>query len=382
MIFIPVGNPAGGGDPVGRKGTNLYSNSVVALNAGTGKLVWHYQMVHHDVWDYDVPASPTLIDVTENGRKIPALAQITKQGLLFILNRQTGQPLFGVEEREVAKSKTAGDELWPTQPFPLKPAPLARNSMSAADISRISPESEKFCSALVASHDTGGPFPARGSAGAITFPSAIGGGNWGGVSFDPMLGLVFVNTSNLGSLSNGPRTGAGASSGTTAAMGAPAASGGRGFIAGNNGGGGGGNRFVDQDRYPCNRPPWGQLAAVNVNTGDIAWQVTLGGYKQLEEKGIMDAGAVNGGASIVTASGVLFIGATNDHRFRAFDARTGKQLWMIDLDGNALAEPATYLSRGGKQLLVISTGGPSYMSGVGPQYPSAPGKIVAFTLPQ
>ena len=193
MVFVPVGNPTGGGDPAGRKGNNLYSNSVVALNAETGKLIWYYQMVHHDTWDYDVPASPTLMNVVQSGKTIPAVAEITKNGLLFILDRLTGKPIFGVEERPVPASKTPGEELSPTQPFPVKPVALARNSMSAADVSHISPASESFCAGLVASHDVGGPFIPRGGAhGTITFPSSVGGGNWGGVSYDPSLRLIFV----------------------------------------------------------------------------------------------------------------------------------------------------------------------------------------------
>jgi quinoprotein glucose dehydrogenase len=363
MVFVPVGNPTGGGDPAGRKGNNLYSDSVVALNAETGKLIWFYQMTHHDVWDYDVTASPTLIDVVRSGKRIPALAQITKQGLLFILDRLTGQPIFGVEERAVPAGTTPGDVLSLTEPFPLKPPPLARNSMSAADVSRISPESESYCAGQVASRETGGPFLPRNPAkGAIVFPSSIGGGNWGGVSYDASLGLVFVNTSNLGSRGNPP---------ASATPRGPALHGGE-----------GGARFVDQDRYPCNRPPWGQLTAVNVNTGDIAWQVTLGSYKALEAKGIQDAGAPNLGASLTTASGLLFIGATNDQRFRAFNARDGKLLWQVDLDGDALAEPMTYLNREGRQLLTVTTGGAGYLGGVGPVEKEVTGKITAFELPQ
>jgi quinoprotein glucose dehydrogenase len=375
MVFVPVGNPTGGGDPAGRKGNNLYSDSVVALNAETGKLIWYYQMVHHDVWDYDVTASPTLVDVVRDGKKIPAVAQITKAGLLFILDRLTGKPIFGVEERAVPPSKTPGEELSPTQPFPLKPAPLARNSMSAAEVSRITPESERFCSAQVADHETGGPFLPRGGAkGTIVFPSSIGGGNWGGVSYDAQLGFVFVNTSDLGSAANGPRP-------ASRAAGAPQAGAALGAPAPLSHGGTGGGRFVDQDRYPCNQPPWGRLTAVNVNTGDIAWQVTLGSYKALEEKGIKDTGATNLGASLVTAGGVIFIGATNDRRFRAFDAHNGKLLWQVDVDGNALAEPMTYLNTAGKELLVVTTGGAAYMGGVGPVQEPVSGKIIAFGLP-
>ena len=391
MVFVPVGNPTGGGDAAGRKGNNLYSDSVVALNAETGKMIWYYQTTHHDEWDYDVPAPPTLVDVVKDGKKTPAVAQITKQGLLFILDRMTGKPIFGVEERPVPAGNTPGDELSPTQPFPIKPPPLARNSMSAADVSRITPEAEAYCTAQVASHSTGGPFlPRNAATGTIVFPSSIGGGNWGGVSYDPSLALVFVNTSNLGARSNAatPRAAAPAAGAapagstpgplTNAPPAQPPAAGAAPPAARE----GGGNRFVDQDRYPCNKPPWGVLTAVNVNTGDIAWQSTLGSYKTLEDKGIKDTGTPNLGASLVTAGGVVFIGATNDARFRAFDAHSGKLLWQVDLDGDALAQPITYLRRNGKQVLVISTGGSAYMGGVGPVQQPMAGKIIAYGLPQ
>ena len=346
LVFVPTGNPAGGGDPAGRKGTNLYANCLLALDAATGKLKWYYQMVHHDVWDYDVPAQPTLLDVVQNGRKIPAIAQITKHGLLFILNRVTGQPIFGVEERPVPKGEL--EELWPTQPFPLKPPALARNTLSASEVSRITPESERYCADLFATRTFEGPFSPRGTHPSIQFPSTIGGGNWGGISFDALHALIFVNTSSLGGLAGG---------------GAPS------------------NRFVDQDHYPCNHPPWGELTAVNANTGDIVWRVPLGSYKQLEDKGIYNAGAANLGGTISTAGGLVFIGATNDFRFRAFDAQSGKQLWMIDLDGHALATPITYEGRDKRQYLAIATGGPSYLTGVGPQATNLPGKITVFALP-
>jgi quinoprotein glucose dehydrogenase len=369
MVFVPVGNPTGGGDPASRKGDNLYSDSVVALNASTGKMIWYYQMVHHDMWDYDVTAAPTLIDVTKGGKKIPAVAQITKQGLLFILDRMTGKPVFGVEERPVPPSTTAGEIMSPTQPFPVKPVPLARNSITPDEVSNINPQAAKYCADQVASRAGGVPFaPRNAENGTIIFPSSIGGGNWGGVSYDPALSLVFVNTQDLGSRSNPAAPGGG--NGRPAGPRTAAAHGGE-----------GGARFTDEERYPCNRPPWGRLTAVNANTGDIAWQVPLGGYKELEAKGVMGAGAANLGASMVTAGDVLFIGATNDERFRAFDARSGKQLWQVDLDGNALAEPMTFMNREGKQLLVIATGGAAYMGGVGPVQQSSSGKIIAFGLP-
>ena len=388
MVFVAVGNVSGGGTGASRKGNNLFGNSVVALNANTGKLLWYYQMVHHDEWDYDVTAAPSLIDVVQKGKKIPAVAQVTKNGLLFILDRLTGKPVFGAEERPVPTGNSTDDVLSPTQPFPLKPAPLARQSMSPEDVSRISPQAESYCSNLVATHDHGGAFLPRGAddKGRINFPSSIGGGNWGGVSFDAKLGLIFVNTQDLGSFSDGARPGAAPPPAEEAvdargAAGAAAPAGGRG--AGGRAAGGraaGGNRFVDEDHYPCNATPWGHLIAVNANTGDIAWQVPLGSYKPLEAKGVMDAGAANVGGSLVTASGVLFIGATNDQRFRAFDAKSGKKLWQTDVDGVAQANPMTYLSRDGKQMLAVANGGEGLTGGVGPVAPPINGKIVAFTL--
>jgi glucose dehydrogenase len=367
MVFVPIGNPAGGGDPAGRKGTDLYSDSVVALDAATGKMRWYYQVVHHDMWDLDVPAPPALIDVVRDGKKIPAVAQITKQGFLFILDRETGQPIFGAEERPVAKSTVPGEESWPTQPFPLKPVPLARYAMEPADVSRITPESAQFCTELVRTHRVGGPFLPRGGA-AINFPSSIGGGNWGGVSFDPQLSYIFVNIMNLGSISNARAvrrpTEVRGSDNEPASFGET-----------------GGNRFVDQDHYPCNQPPWGELFAINANTGDIAWRTTLGSYKELEAKGIHNTGAANLGGSIATAGGLVFIGATNDYRFRAFDSRTGKQVWMAEMDGDALAIPITFEGKDHKQYVVVASGGSGYLGGVGPQRSDVTGKLTAFTLP-
>ena len=394
IVFIPVGNPTGGGDPAGRTGNDLYSDSIVALNADSGKLLWYFQTTHHDVWDYDVTAPPTLIDVVQNGKTIPAVAQMTKQGLLFILDRVTGKPVFGVEERPVPASVT-DDKLSPTQPFPIKPTPLAKNSMSVADVSRITPEAEKYCTEEVESHDVGGPFLPRGGArGTIVFPSSIGGGNWGGISYDKSLGLVFTNTSNLGARSNAPANGGGRPAATSSATPAPISPASPQSPAspatipnGPNAANApvprnthGGPRFTDESRYPCNAPPWGVLSAVNVNTGDIAWQVPLGSYKELEDKGIKNTGTPNLGPSLVTASGLVLIGATNDSRFRAFDAHTGKLLWQTDLEGDVEAQPITYQNSQGKQLLAITIGGSGLLGGVGPVPADVSGKITAFGL--
>ena len=347
LIFVPTGQPTGGGPLPNRVGINLYANCVLALDAATGKLKWYFQTVHHDQWDYDVSAPPALIDVVRNGQKIPAVAQLSKQGLLFILDRMTGKPIFGVEERPVPLGQP-GDGTWPTQPFPLKPVPLSRNTMTLAEVSKISPEAEKYCTEALAGRELV-PFART----APSFPSSIGGGNWGGVAFDPKSALIFVNTSEMGRAPSGNSPDRPAS-----------------------------NRFVDPNYFPCNTPPWGLLTAVNANTGEIAWKVPLGSYAELEAKGIKNTGAPNLGGPIVTASGVIFIGATNDKRFRAFDSRTGKELWMEEMKAHATATPITYEGRDHKQYVVVATGGTGLLSGVGPRDSTKfNGIITAFSLP-
>ncbi len=292
---------------------NLYANSVVALDAMTGKLLWHYQVVHHDIWDYDLAAPPALIDVKREGKTIPAVAQITKMGLLFILDRLTGKPVFGVEERAVPKSDVPGEETWPTQPFPLKPPPLARMSMTVNEVTTRTPEAHKFCAEWFARLSHQVPYTPFGMfADDSIIPGTMGGGNWGGVSVDPALGYIFVNTSSLGGTGQMAKSPAGAP-----------------MPYRNEGGY---TRFLDQDQFPCQQPPWGELTAVNANTGDIAWRVPLGSYDAVEAMGLKNAGASNMGGSIATAGGLVFIAATTDSKFRAFDSKTGKELWMARLD--------------------------------------------------
>src|SRR4051794_24841402 len=296
LVFLPVGNPADSFYGADRPGINLYSNSLVALDAATGKLRWFYQMVHHDIFDYDIAAPPTLLTVVRNGLTVPAVAETTKMGLLFVLDRMTGTPIFGAEERPVPASDVPGEKSWPTQPFPLKPPPLARNSISESELAALSPASKKFCADLLNKYPNKGPYTPFLAGGSSVFPSTMGGGNWGGVAFDPNLHLIFVNTSSLGSIGRMQR----------AAPGKPTD--GIGGMPYRNEGGYA--RFVDQDHYPCNQPPWGELSAVNADTGDIAWRVPLGSYDELERRGIKQAGAPGIGGPIATAGQLVFIGAT------------------------------------------------------------------------
>lgn len=361
IVFLPTGNPADSFYGADRKGTNLYANSVVALDALTGKLRWYYQLVHHDLFDYDVAAPPALVDVKRNGRTIPAVAQITKMGLLFILDRMTGKPVFGVEERAVPKSDVPGEESWPTQPFPLKPPPLARMNLTPEDITTRTPEAHKFCSEWFGRLRHQGPYTPFGMTPSLLMPGTMGGGNWGGVSFDPQLGYIFVNTSSLG----------GAGHMVAAAPGAP-------MPYRNDGGY---TRFLDQDQFPCQQPPWGELIAVNANGGDIAWRVPLGSYDQVEAMGLKNAGAANMGGSIATAGGLVFIAATTDSKFRAFDSRTGKELWMTRLEATGDAVPMTYRARNGKQYVLIAAAGTNRLRMIANTADETADALMAFALP-
>lgn len=355
LVFLPVGSASYDFYGADRKGMDLFSNSLVALDAATGKLVWHYQMVHHDIWDYDMPAQPVLISLRRHGKEIPAVAQVTKMGFVFILDRLTGKPLFPVEERHVPKSDVPGEMTWPTQPFPLKPPPLVRQSVNEADISALAPESNRYCTELFHSLHNHGMYTPYGLEQTLVMPGTLGGGNWSGGSFDKDLGYLFVNANELGAVGamqpqadDAPeRYRRGAKGGEYA-------------------------RFWDENEWPCQKPPWGTLSAVDVNKGEIVWQVALGRVDQLKTT----TGTPNLGGSIVTAGGVVFVGATTDSRFRAFDARTGEQLWVTDLEASAHATPITYMGRKtGKQFVVIAAGGGGYFRG------KVSDTLAAFSLP-
>ncbi len=373
-----------GGD---RKGNNLFANSVVALDAGSGKLKWYFQAVHHDIWDYDLPPAPGLLDVTVAGRKIPVLAQVSKSGYMYILDRTTGRPVFGVEERAVPASKTPGEQSSPTQPIPVKPPEIARHSFKPEDLVTAADTNEehaKFCRELVERSGgvvNEGPFtpyvyrePGGRSPSTVLYPGSIGGANWGGTASDPKLGYYFVNTQDEASIGWVEKKAEGARVpydrqsvlGPTSrfqwAEGDPR--------SGNVAHGG-------ERAWPCQKPPWGRLIAVNANTGDFAWQVPLGITDDLAE-GKMNTGRNNMGGPIATAGGLVFIGATNDKRFRAFDSKTGKELWTARLDMSAHAVPITYLGRNGKQYVAIVAAGFSALDDPGPPGSDA---LVVFALP-
>lgn len=367
LIFVPLGSPTSDYYGADRKGMNLYGNSIVALEAATGKVRWHHQLVHHDLWDFDLPAAPTLIDVTRNGKTVPAVAVMTKMSLLFVFDRVTGQPLYGLEERPVPKSTVPGEQSWPTQPFPLKPPPLGRIDFDPAkDFYTLTPEHAAYCKALWDDNKmyTDGPFtPPALDRTMVTFPSTLGGGNWNGLAYDAHRGLVFTNVMNIGQVAR-------------MQFGKDRRSGLDGYMRTSPWGGPVGRFWNPENKIPCSAPPFGELVAVNVHTGEIAWKVPFGRVDELHDKGFTTTGTLNIGGAIATASGLLFIGATNDARFRAFDADTGRQLWETRLEASAHSIPSTYLGADGRQYVVVPAGGGSFLGS-----PNGT-KIVAFALPE
>jgi quinoprotein glucose dehydrogenase len=386
IIYMPFGGPSAnyyGGD---RKGANLYGNSVVAVDAATGKMKWYFQTIHHDVWDYDMPPAPGLIDIVQNGKTIPALAQVGKMGYMFILDRVTGKPVFGVEERPVPKSEVPGEETSPTQPIPLKPPELSKHNFKIEDIvtaEDTTPEHAKACQEVV--EKSGGvynlgpyttyPYRAPGAPpkSAVLYPGNIGSVNWGGTATDPQLGYVIVNTQEPGSIGWIEKQPEGSA--------VP-------YDKNSIYGGGPPPRFeavvrdarglVDRDKtWPCQKPPWGHLIAVNASTGEFAWRVRLGVTDELPE-GKKNTGRYSLGGPIATAAGLAFIGATNDHRFRAFDSKTGKELWVTRLDYSAVSVPMTYLGKNGKQYVAIAEGGGQAIGG-GDDHNNE--SLIVFALP-
>ena len=349
LLYLPLASPIPGNYGGDRKGANLFGNSVVAVDVETGAYKWHFQTIHHDLWDADPPAPPSLFDIVRNGRTTPALALTTKSGYMYVLNRETGQPIFGVEERAVPASDVPGESTFPTQPFPVKPAPIARVSYTPADLvadADTTPEHARACAELVERVGgvvNAGPFTpwrfrgdGRMSPSTLVFPGGLGGANWGGTAFDPQTGYVFVTTQDVGALGSIERT----------KEGAPApyekTSPGRATF----------DVRIGEANWPCQKPPWGRMTAIDMATGDIAWQIPLGITEQLPE-GKQRTGRPALAGPIVTAGGVLFVAATDDDRFRGLDAKTGRELWVTKLERRGNANPITYQGSNGKQYVAI-----------------------------
>lgn len=444
IVYVPTESATPdfwGGD---RHGANLFANSLIALDAATGTRLWHYQVVHHDLLDKDLPTPPVLLTVTQNGRRIDAVAQGTKHGLLFVFDRVTGRPLWPIEERPVPQTTLPGEQTWPTQPFPTKPAPLMRQMYTAADASTVSPTALAATSQKLAVVGSHGAFPPPSLKETIIFPGFDGGMEWGGAAADPD-GTYYVNVNEIPWLYQMVPT--------RRADGTPLPSGERTYLiecaschgldrrgdpangfppvidlasrrtpaqvmdllekggarmpafaempererralvdylfglaptgAAPAGGGSGsdpapyaftGFRRWQVEGYPAISPPWGTLNAVNLNTGEIKWKVPLGEYPELTARGVPPTGTENYGGPVVTATGLIFIGATADETIRAFDKETGRMLWQARLPFGGNATPSIYMV-GGREYVVISAGGAKSRRPAG-------GSIVAFALPK
>ncbi len=378
ILYIPVDGPASnyyGGD---RPGANLYGNSIVAVNAETGKYLWHFQTVHHDLWDYDNPPAPVLMDVTikegpMKGKRVPVIAQIGKTGWMYILDRVTGKPVFGVEERKVATGDVPGEWYSPTQPFPVKPPHLGRIDFKPEDLVTAEDTTPEHAAACKALYDRSGGFYNAGAftpflyheegkppRSTIIFPGATGGTDWGGTATDPKEGYVFAYVQNMGQIGWTEKKVEGRQysfdeNGSKLEYSRASVDGGGPFFTFS-------AQVKDADgkvigTWPCQKPPWGELYAVDVKTGDFAWHVPLGITPQLP------AGKQNTGRSgssfagpTATAGGLVFIGSVPDNRFRAIDSKNGKELWSFDLGSQGNANPMVYQGKNGKEYVAIVAG--------------------------
>ncbi len=372
-----------------RPGDNLFANSIVALNIATGERKWHFQTVHHDLWDYDLASPPGLLDVTIDGEVVPILALASKTGYMYILNRETGEPVFGIEEVPVPPSDAPGERSSPTQPIPVKPPPIAKVSYSPEDLVTAEDTTEehaRFCRELV--ERSGGfynvgpftPYLYR-AAGApprstVLFPGSVGGANWGGTASDPTLGYVFVNTmdeASIGWVEDHPDKDSPSPYRRNSIVGPTSR-----FHWFDGDPASGNIMHSGEGAWLCNRPPWGHLVAVNAATGDIAWKVPLGITEELPTEK-QKTGRVSFGGPITTAGGLVFIGATNDRRFRAFDSRTGEELWVTKINMSARAVPITYLGKDGRQYVAVVAAGASSVDNPSPPESQA---LVVFAPPE
>jgi quinoprotein glucose dehydrogenase len=353
LVFAATGSPTFdfyGGD---RPGTNLFGNSLLALNAETGKLVWYFQAVHHDIWDYDLPTPPNLVTLHRDGRDIDVAVQLGKNAMIYVLDRDTGKPVFPVEERAAGPSDMPGEQPWPTQPFPSWPPPLARQQITEADLTDLSPEAHAYALENFRRMKSASIYMPPSKQGTIVSPGFHGGSNWSGASFDPVRGRLVANTNDVPYV-------------LTMHDAKPWA---RYRFSWS-----GFPRFVDREGYPAIRPPWGKLTAIDLNTHKVAWQIPFGEYKELTARGIPPTGTENAGGSVITSGGLIFIGATKDEKFRAFDIDSGRVLWEAQLNAGAYATPSVYSVKG-KQFVVVAAGGGGMVeTRSGDEY-------VAFALP-
>jgi len=372
LVFVPTGNPSPDSFGGQRNGSDFYGSSTVALDAESGQVVWHYQFVHNDLWDYDTPAQPALFQLDDVGEGRPGLAQATKMGHLFLLDRETGIPLYPVEERPVPQEGAVPEErLSPTQPFPTHPPPIHAAGLGVDEAWGFTTFDQGFCRDLIAGFRSEGIFTPPSLEGSIQYPGSAGGANWGGVSIDPSRGLLFVNQNHLPMAQQLIRREEFAKLDPAAAVypdelypmaGTPY----------------GLKRISLLSNFgaPCVRPPWGSLTAVDLVEGEVLWSVPLGTTRDQAPFPLwFGFGTPNAGGSLATASGLVFIGATTDRFLRAFSSSSGEELWRGRLPYTANATPITYrLSKAGRQFLVVAAGGHGWSE--------SGDALVAYALPE
>ena len=354
LVFAGLGSAAFdffGGD---RPGDNLFANCTIALDARTGKRAWHYQTLRHDLWDHDLPTYPNLVTVIRDGRKVDAVAQVTKTGYVFLFDRVTGRPLFEIKDQPVPASDLAGERASATQPIPVRPPPFAAQSLDESNLTDIGPANHASALERLGKIRGGPAFNPPSTVGTVVIPGYHGGANWSGASFDPTTGRLYVNSNNVPNIITmaGSKPGAKEPFGHT-----------------------GYNQFLDLEGYPAIKPPWGVLTAIDLNSGEFAWQVPLGEHPELTARGIPRTGTETFGGSIVTAGGLVFIAGTKDERFHAFDKQSGRLLWEHALPAGGYATPSTYRANG-RQYVVIAAGG------AGKLRTKAGDAFVAFSLPE
>jgi quinoprotein glucose dehydrogenase len=447
IVYVPTASAHNDEYGADRVGDDLFADSLIALNAKTGERIWHFQGVHHDIWDRDFPAPPNLVTVIRDGKEVPAIAQTSKQGYLFLFNRVDGTPLFPIENRPALPSDVPGEVAAKEQPFPIKPAPFSRQRITEDMLTNRTPEAHAWAVKRFAEIRSDGQFvPMSVGKDTLMWPGFDGGGEWGGTAFDPQTHILYVNANDVGLTESLVKHDPNSSVGSTVYMshcsgchGANRAGSppeipsligvqtrltalqmtntiqvGRGrmpafpelandgveykalmsFLAtgedktrdsAQSPGTGaeapkydftGYKKFLDPDGYPAVVPPWGTLNAINLNTGEYVWKIPFGEYPELVAKGLKNTGSESYGGPVVTAGGLIFIGATvADKKFRAYDKATGKLLWETTLPLGATATPATY-EVNGRQYVVIAAGGMR-----DPVTPSG-GIYVAFALPK